>query len=138
MTINKQLFDIEAEQHISKIFGSSNIITEIAKDICENNTKYYIHNYNDKYNTVELSAVYAYWNKQEEYKLQFNMSYYTNNGPVSKRIGMKLDTSDATMDELFIEDILVSDNLQRVVKRTASEYESTISKDASTMYGVTE
>lgn len=138
LTINKQLFDIEAEQHISKIFGSSNIITEIAKDICENNTKYYIHNYNDKYNTVELSAVYAYWNKQEEYNLQFNMSYYTNNGPVSKRIGMKLDTSDATMDELFIEDILVSDNLQRVVKHTASEYESTTSKDASTMYGVTE
>lgn len=138
LTINKQLFDIEAEQHISKIFGSSNIITEIAKDICENNTKYYIHNYNDKYNTVELSAVYAYWNKQEEYNLQFNMSYYTTNGPVSKRIGMKLDTSDATMDELFIEDILISDNLQRVVKRTASEYEYITSKDASTLYAVTE
>lgn len=138
LTINKQLFNIEAEQHISKIFGSSNIITEIVKDICENNTKYYIHNYNDKYNTIELSAVYAYWNKQDEYNLQFNISYYTNNGPVSKRIGMKLDTSDATMDELFIEDILVSDNLQRVVKRSASEYESTTPKDASTMYGVTE
>lgn len=138
LTINKQLFDIEAEQHISKIFGSSNIITEIAKDICENNTKYYIHCYNDKYNTVELSAVYAYWNKQEEYNLQFNMSYYTNNGLVSKRIGMKLDTSDATMDELFIEDILVSDNLQRVVKRTKSEYDNISTKDASTMYGVTE
>jgi hypothetical protein len=138
LTINKQLFGIEAEQHISKIFGSSNIITEIAKDICENNTKYYIHSYNDKYNTIETSDVYAYWNKQEEYNLQFNISYYTNNGPVSKRIGMKIDTSDATVDELFIEDILVSDNLQRVVKRTKSEYESTSPKDASTLYAVTE
>ena len=138
LTTNKQLFGIEAEQHISKIFGSSNIITEIAKDICENNTKYYIHSYNDKYNTVELSAVYACWNRQEEYSLLFNMSYYTTNGPVSKRIGMKLDTSDTTIDELFIEDILVSDNLQRVVKRTKSEYDSIGAKDASTTYGVTE
>lgn len=138
LTINKQLFDIEAEQHISKIFGSSNIITEIAKDICENNTKYYIHSYNDKYNTIEMSAVYAYWNKQDEYNLQFNMSYYTNNGSTSKRIGMKIDTSDATMDELFIEDILVSDNLQKVVKRTKAEYNSIGTKDNSTMYAVIE
>lgn len=85
-----------------------------------------------------MSTVYAYWNKQDEYNLQFNISYYTNNGPVSKRIGMKLDTSDATFDELFIEDILVSDNLQRAVKRSASEYESTSPKDASTLYAVTE
>ena len=138
LTINKQLFDIEAEQHISKIFGSSNIITEIVKDICENNTKYYIHSYNDKYNTVETSVVYAYWNKQDEYNLQFNISYYTHNGPVSKRIGMKIDTSDATMDELFIEDILVSDNLQKVVKRTKAEYNSIGTKDNSTMYAVIE
>lgn len=138
LIINKQLFDIEAEQRISEIFGSSNIVIEIIKDICENNTKYYIHSYNNKYNTIEMSAVYAYWNKQDEYNLQFNISYYISDGPVSKRIGMKIYTSDATMNELFIEDILVSDNLQRVVKRTASEYESTTPKDASTMYGVTE
>lgn len=138
LLINKQMFDVEAEQHISRIFGSSNIIVDIIKDICENNVKYYIHSYNNKYNTIEMSTVYAYWNKQEEYNLQFNMNYYTINGPVSKRIGMKLDTSDATFDELFIEDILVSDNLQRVVKRTASEYESTTPKDASNLYAVTE
>lgn len=138
LTINKQMFDIEAEQYISKIFGSSNIIVDIIKDICENNVKYYIHSYNDKYNTIEMSTVYAYWNKQDEYNLQFNISYYTNNGPVSKRIGIKLDTSDATFDELFIEDILASDNLQRVVKRTKSEYDSIGTKNALTMYGVIE
>lgn len=32
---------------------------------------------------------------------------------------------------------LASDNLQRVVKRTASQYESTISKDASILYAIT-
>ena len=70
--------------------------------------------------------------------MQFNISYYTNNGPVSKRFGILIDTSDVASNWLYIEDILVSDNLQRVVKRTASEYQSTTSKDAITMYGVTE
>lgn len=32
----------------------------------------------------------------------------------------------------------VTYNLQRVVKRTASEYQSTTPKDASTLYAVTE
>lgn len=138
LTINKNLKGTEAEQHINKIFGSIHTIENIVNDICENKSKYYIHSYNNKYNCLEMSAVYAYFNGQEEYNLQFNISYYTNNGPVSKRIGMLVDSSDISTCTFYLEDILVSDNLQRVVKRTASEYESTTSKDASTMYGVTE
>lgn len=137
LTIKKNLKGTEAEQHINKIFGSIHTIEDIVKDICENKSKYYIHSYNNKYNCLEMSAVYAYFNGQEEYNLQFNISYYTNS-PVSKRIGMLVDSSDISTCTFYLEDILVSDNLQRVVKRTASEYESTTSKDASTMYGVTE
>jgi len=37
-----------------------------------------------------------------------------------------------------IEDILTSDNLQRVVKRTKTEYDSIGTKDNSTMYAVIE
>lgn len=138
LTINKNLKGTEAEQHINKIFGSIHTIEDIVNDICENKSKYYIHSYNNKYNCLEMSAVYAYFNGQEEYNLQFNISYYTNNGPVSKRIGMLVDSSDISTCTFYLEDILISDNLQRVVKRTASEYESTTPKDASTMYGVTE
>lgn len=138
LTINKNLKGTEAEQHINKIFGSIHTIEDIVNDICENKSKYYIHSYNSKYNCLEMSAVYACFNGQEEYSLQFNINYYTNNGPVSKRIGMLVDSSDISTCTFYLEDILVSDNLQRVVKRTASEYESTTSKDASTMYGITE
>lgn len=137
LTINKNLKGTEAEQHINKIFGSIHTIEDIVNDICENKSKYYIHSYKDKYNCLEMSTVYAYFNGQEEYNLQFNISYYTD-CPVSKRIGMLVDSSDISTCTFYLEDILVSDNLQRVVKRTASEYNSTTPKDASTMYAITE
>lgn len=138
LTINKQLSGMDAYNHIIKIFGSDTAIANIVMDICENHTKYYIHSYNTNYNNIEVANSYAYYNQGDGYELQFNISYLTNNGPVTKRFGIKINTADQREDLLYIEDILASDNLQRVVKRTASEYESTISKDASTMYGVTE
>ena len=138
LTINKRLSGMDAYNHMIKIFGSDTAFTNIVVDICEKHTKYYIHSYNTKYNNIELANTYAYYNGQEEYDLQFNISYFTNNGPVSKRFAILIDTSDVDSNWLYIEDILVSYNLQRVVKRTASEYESTTPKDASTLYAVTE
>lgn len=138
LTINRRVSGNDTVEYINEIFGSIDNLSKIIMDMCENHTKYYFHSYNSKYNNIELANTYAYYNGQEEYDLQFNISYYTNNGPVSKRFGILIDTSDVAANWLYIEDILVSDNLQRVVKRTASEYESTTSKDASTMYGVTE
>lgn len=138
LTINRRVSGNDTVEYINKIFGSIDNLSRIIMDMCENHTKYYFHDYNNKYNNIELANTYAYYNGQEEYHLQFNISYYTNNGPVSKRFGILIDTSDVAINWLYIEDILASDNLQRVVKRTASEYESTTSKDASTMYGVTE
>lgn len=138
LTINRRVSGNNTVEYINKIFGSIDNLSRIIMDMCENHTKYYFHAYNDKYNNIELANTYAYYNGQEEYDLQFNISYYTNNGPVSKRFGILIDTSDVAANWLYIEDILASDNLQRVVKCTASEYESTTPKDASTLYAVTE
>lgn len=138
LTINRQVSGNDTVEYINKIFGSINNLSRIIMDMCENHTKYYFHAYNNKYNNIELANTYAYNNTQEEYELQFNISYYTNNGPVSKRFAILIDTSDVAANWLYIEDILVSDNLQRVVKRTKSEYDSIGAKDDSTMYGVTE
>lgn len=138
LTINRQVSGNDTVEYINKIFGSIDNLSRIIMDMCENHTKYYFHSYNSKYNNIELANTYAYYNGQEEYDLQFNISYYTNNGPVSKRLSILIDTSDVAANWLYIEDILVSDNLQRVVKRTKSEYDSIGTKDASTMYGVTE
>lgn len=138
LTINRRVSGNDAVEHINKIFGSINNLSRIIMDMCENHTKYYFHSYNDKYDNSELANTYAYYNGQGEFSLQFNISYYANNGPVSKRFSIFFYRADDAATWLYIEDIVCSDNLQRVVKRTASEYESTTSKDASTMYGVTE
>lgn len=140
LTINKSIWGTEAYDHVVKIFGSTDVIKNMIIDICNNHTKYYIHSYSSYRNCIELSSVYSYYTDEERYEIEFNISYYTSQGPVSKRIAIALNLfdDDKSDDILFIEDILVSDNLQRVVKRTKSEYGSISAKDNSTMYAVTE
>lgn len=138
LVTNKNEKDREAIDLINTIFGSVDNLKEIIQDIIANHTKYYFHSYNSKDNCIELSSIYSFHNpKTEEYNLQCNISYYTNNGPVSKRMGFKLMPNDEDC-AASIEDILTSDNLQRVVKRTKSEYDSIGTKDNSTMYAITE
>ena len=109
-------------------------------DICNNHTKYYIHSYSSYRNCIELSSVYTYYTDEERYEIEFNISYYTSQGPVSKRIAIALNLfdDDKSEDRLFIEDILVSDNLTTITKKTAAEYEAIGSKDANTAYCVTD
>lgn len=140
LTINKNICDTEAYDHVVKIFGSTDVIKNMIIDICNNHTKYYIHSYSSYRNCIELSSVYTYYTDEERYEIEFNISYYTTLGPVSKRIAIALSLfdDDKSDDRLFIEDILVSDNLQRAVKRTKTEYDSIGTKDNSTMYAVIE
>lgn len=140
LTINKNIWGTEAYDHVVKIFGSTDVIKNMIIDICNNHTKYYIHSYSSYRNCIELSSVYAYYTDEERYEIEFNISYYTFQGPVSKRIAIALSLfdDDKSDDKLFIEDILVSDNLQRVVKRTKSEYDSIGTKNEYTMYATTD
>lgn len=138
LVTNKNEKDREAIDLINIIFGSVDNLKEIIQDIIANHTKYYFHSYNSKDNCIELSSIYSFHNPEtEEYNLQCNISYYINNGPVSKHMGFKLMPNDEDC-AASIEDILTSDNLQRVVKRTKSEYDSIGTKDNSTMYAITE
>ena len=137
LVTNKNEKDREAIDLINAIFGSVDNLKEIIQDIIANHTKYYFHSYNSENNCIELSSIYSFHNPEtEEYNLQCNISYYIN-GPASKRMGFKLAPNDEDC-AASIEDILTSDNLQRVVKRTKSEYGSISAKDNSTMYAVTE
>lgn len=138
LVTNKNERDREAIDLINTIFGSVDNLKEIIQDIIANHTKYYFHSYNSKDNCIELSSIYSFHNpKTEEYNLQCNISYYTNNGPVSKRMGFKLMPNDEDC-VASIEDILVSDNLTTVTKKTAAEYDVIGSKDEGTMYAITD
>lgn len=138
LVTNKNEKDREAIDLINTIFGSVDNLKEIILDIIANHTKYYFHSYNNKDNCIELSSIYSFHNPEtEEYNLQCNISYYTNNGPVSKRMGFKLMPNDEDC-VASIEDILVSDNLTTLTKKTAAEYEAIGSKDDNTAYCVTD
>lgn len=138
LVTNKNERDRKAIDLINTIFGSVDNLKEIIQDIIANHTKYYFHSYNSKDNCIELSSIYSFHNPEtEEYNLQCNISYYTNNGPVSKRMGFKLMPNDEDC-VASIEDILVSDNLTTVTKKTAAEYDVIGSKDEGTMYAITD
>lgn len=138
LVTNKNERDREAIDLINDIFGSVDNLKEIIQDIIANHTKYYFHSYNSKDNCIELSSIYSFHNpKTREYNLQCNISYYTNNGPVSKRMGFKLMPDDEDC-YASIKDILVSDNLTTVTKITAAKYNVIGSKDEGTMYAITD
>lgn len=91
LTINKNVTGTEAIEFINNIFGSTDRLKEVVMDIIENHQKYLFHSYASNVNCLEVSNVYAYYEySKEEYNLQYNVSYYTNNGPVSKRTAFKL------------------------------------------------
>lgn len=91
LTINKNVTGTEAIEFINNIFGSTDRLKEVIMDIIENHQKYSFHSYVSNVNCLEVSNVYAYYEySREEYNLQYNVSYYTNNGPVSKRTAFKL------------------------------------------------
>lgn len=91
LTINKNVTGTEAIEFINNIFGSTDRLKEVIMDIIEHHQKYLFHSYASNVNCLEVSNVYAYYKySKEEYNLQYNVSYYTNNGPISKRTAFKL------------------------------------------------
>ena len=91
LTLDKNATGTEAIEFINNIFGSTDRLKEVVMDIIEHHQKYLFHSYALNVNCLGISNVYAYYEyTKEEYNLQYNVSYYTTNGPVSKRMAFKL------------------------------------------------
>lgn len=91
LTLDKNATGTEAIEFINNIFGSTDRLKEVVMDIIEHHQKYLFHSYASNVNCLGISNVYAYYEyTKEEYNLQYNVSYYTTNGPVSKRMAFKL------------------------------------------------
>lgn len=91
LTLDKNVTGTEAIEFINNIFGSTDRLKEVVMDIIEHHQKYLFHSYASNINHLGISNVYAYYEyTKEEYNLQYNVSYYTTNGPVSKRMAFKL------------------------------------------------
>lgn len=86
LTSNGNRVGADAIDYINHVFGSTDRLKEIIMDIIENHQRYLFHSYSSNSNCVEPNNVYAcYSDERDEYSLQYNISYYTSNGPVTKR-----------------------------------------------------
>ena len=95
LTLNVNRVGAEAIDYINQVFGSKDRLKEVIIDIINNHQRYLFHSYNAYSNCVEPNNVYAYYDdKKNEYNLQYNLSYYTANGPISKRAGFLVTPYD--------------------------------------------
>lgn len=124
-----------AETATNNIFGSKESFRAVVDDIISNHTRYYIHVNGDANNCIELGCVNAWKNADSStYQLHFVMAYYTGSTLYTKRISIN---SDNSADNAFIEiaDLVNSDNINVMTKKTTSEYNS-LSKNDNTAYFV--
>jgi hypothetical protein len=124
-----------AETATNNIFGSKESFRAVVDDIISNHTRYYIHVDGDANNCVELGCVNAWKNADSStYQLHFIITYYTGSTLYTKRISIN---SDSSADNAFIEiaDLVNSDNINVMTKKTTSEYNS-LSKNDNTAYFV--
>lgn len=124
-----------AETATNNIFGSKESFRAVVDDIISNHTRYYIHVDGDANNCVELGCVNAWKNADSStYQLHFIMAYYAGSTLYTKRISIN---SDSSADNAFIEiaDLVNSDNINVMTKKTTSEYNS-LSKNDNTAYFV--
>lgn len=122
-----------AETATNNIFGSKESFRAVVDDIISNHTRYYIHMGGDANNCIELGCVNAWkYADSSAYQLHFIITYYAGSTLYTKRISIN---SDNSADNAFIEiaDLVNSDNINVMTKKTTSEYNS-LSKNDNTAY----
>lgn len=120
LTLNVNRVGADAIDYINKVFGSKDRLKEVIMDIIENHQRYLFHSYASNSNCVEPNNVYAYYSDaKNEYNLQYNLSYYTTNGPVSKRAsflvtpydeGYKVEVTDLATNWATLDGVLSNVN----------------------------
>lgn len=120
LTLNVNRVGADAIDYINNVFGSKDRLKEVIMDIIENHQRYLFHSYVSNLNCVEPNNVYAcYDDAKNEYNLQYNLSYYTTNGPVSKRAcffvtsydeGYKVEVTDLATSWNNLPDVLTELN----------------------------
>lgn len=129
------LTGVDAEERVKRYFGNLSNFRSVVQDIIENHTRYFIHNSND---CRELGCLNAWKNTgNTEHELHFILTGFGDGNLHTKRYSIRIteNTDDA---RFIIVNIINSDNLTTLTKKTAAEYEAIGSKDANTAYCVTD
>lgn len=120
LTLNVNRVGADAIDYINNVFGSKDKLKEVIMDIIDNHQRYLFHSYASHLNCIEPNNVYAYYDDEKnEYNLQYNLSYYTTNGPVSKRAsffvtpydeGYKVEVTDLATNWATLDSVLSNVN----------------------------
>lgn len=139
LTSNQEVKAGEAESKINLVFGSIDNFKNIIHRLLSDNILFLKITEKEIF---KVSTSHTYCNPNNgAYELSFIYTYTAiadanNISLVTKRIFIALN-SNAT-NFFVVKDILVSDNLTTLTKKTAAEYEAIGSKDANTAYCVTD
>lgn len=139
LTSNQEVKAGEAESKINLVFGSIDNFKNIIHRLLSDNILFLKITEKEIF---KVSTSHTYCNLNNgAYELSFIYTYTSiadanNISLVTKRIFIALN-SNAT-NFFVVKDILVSDNLTTITKKTAAEYEAIGSKDANTAYCVTD
>lgn len=129
------LTGIDAEERVKRYFGNLANFRNVVQDIVENHTRYFIHNSND---CRELGCLNVWKNMgNTEHELHFILTGFGNGNLHTKRYSIRIteNTDDA---RFIIENIVSSDNLKTVTKKSTEQYAAITNKDANTVYCVTD
>lgn len=139
LTSNQEVKAGEAESKINLVFGSIDNFKNIIHRLLSDNILFLKITEKEIF---KVSTSHTYCNPDNgAYELSFIYTYTAiadanNISLVTKRIFIALN-SNAT-NFFVVKDILVSDNLTTLTKKTAAEYEAIGSKDDNTAYCVTD
>lgn len=139
LTSNQEVKAGEAESKINLVFGSIDNFKNIIQRLLSDNILFLKISEKEIF---KVSTSHTYCNPDNgAYELSFIYTYTSiadanNISLVTKRIFIALNSIATNF--FVVKDILVSDNLTTLTKKTAAEYEAIGSKDANTAYCVTD
>lgn len=141
---NKSINGTDVQALINKLFGTYSTYLSFLQGVNENvynSLKFTDWMYDDanKYSvgsSYTAGNLYAKHNTTEG-EFNCNFTYFYNNALKSCIINVN-EAANHNLDVLVVQDIVTSDNLTTITKKTAAEYEALGSKDANTAYCVTD
>lgn len=141
---NKSINGTDVQALVNKLFGSYSEFLSLLQGVNDNvyiGLKFTDWTYDDVNgygigSSYTASNLYAKHNTAEG-EFNCNFTYFYKNALKCCIINVN-EASNHNYDKLIIQDIVASDNLTTITKKTAAEYEALGSKDANTAYRVTD
>lgn len=141
---NKSINGTDVQALVNKLFGSYSEFLSLLQGVNDNvyiGLKFTDWMYDDANgygvgSSYTASNLYAKHNTAEG-EFNCNFTYFYKNALKCCIINVN-EASNHNYDKLIIQDIVTSDNLTPITKKTAAEYEALGSKDANTVYCVTD